>query len=114
MQQIRHAAESGVLQDGDQLPSIRTLAEDLVISPNTVAKAYAELAHEGLVELRQGSGAFLAIGRRTQSRTDQVHASAKKLSDLIEEFLEKGLSEEEIWRLFETALFRRPETARKR
>jgi GntR family transcriptional regulator len=114
MQQIRHAAESGALQDGDQLPSIRTLAEDLLISPNTVAKAYAELSHEGLVELRQGSGAFLRIGRRTQSRTDQMHASVKKLADLIVEFQEKGLTQEEIRRLFESALFLKPETARGR
>ena len=39
MQQIRHATETGALQDGDQLPGIRTLAEELVVSPNTVAKA---------------------------------------------------------------------------
>ena len=42
MQQIRHAAETGALHDGDQLPGIRTLAEELVVSPNTVAKAYSE------------------------------------------------------------------------
>jgi hypothetical protein len=41
MQQIRHAAETGALQNGDQLPGIRTLAEELVVSPNTVAKAYS-------------------------------------------------------------------------
>src|SRR5713101_4422 len=56
MQQIRHAAETGALRDGDQLPGIRTLAEELVVSPNTIAKAYSELEHEGLLELRQGSG----------------------------------------------------------
>jgi len=61
MQQIRHAAETGALRDGDQLPGIRTLAEELVVSPNTVAKAYSELEHDGLLELRQGSGAFVCV-----------------------------------------------------
>src|SRR6266550_6096562 len=72
MQQIRHAAETGALQDGDQLPGIRTLAEELVVSPNTVAKAYSELEHDGLLELRQGSGAFVCVKRRTRSLADQV------------------------------------------
>jgi GntR family transcriptional regulator len=47
MEQVRHAVETGVLQDGDLMPSIRALAEELVISHNTVAKAYMELQHEG-------------------------------------------------------------------
>ena len=47
MQQIRHAIETGVLQPGDGLPGVRTLAQQLVISPNTVVKAYSELEHEG-------------------------------------------------------------------
>jgi len=47
MQQIRHAIEKGILQDGDQLPGIRSLAQQLVISPATVSKAYSELEHEG-------------------------------------------------------------------
>jgi len=54
VEQIRHAIETGALHDGEQLPGIRTLAEELVVSPNTVAKAYTELEHEGVVELRQG------------------------------------------------------------
>ena len=60
MQQIRHATETGALEDGDQLPGIRTLAEELVVSPNTVAKAYSELEHEGLLDLREGAGAFVS------------------------------------------------------
>jgi len=47
MQQIRHGIETGVLQEGDLLPGIRTLAEELVVSHNTVAKAYSELEHDG-------------------------------------------------------------------
>ena len=109
MQQIRHAAESGALQDGDQLPGIRTLAEELVVSPNTVARAYSELEHEGLLELRQGSGAFLTIKRRARGLAERVQAASRKVEDLIEELHQEGLQDNEIWRLFETALFHRAE-----
>jgi GntR family transcriptional regulator len=105
MQQIRHAAESGALQDGDQLPGIRTLAEELVVSPNTVARAYSELEHEGLLGLRQGTGAFLTINRRARSLADRVQAASKSVEDLIGDLRRQGLHDSEIWRLFETALF---------
>src|ERR1700722_5841728 len=75
MQKIRHAVESGAPREGEQLPGIRTLAQELVVSPNTIAKAYSELEHEGLLELRQGSGAFVCLKRRIRSLTDSVHVA---------------------------------------
>src|SRR5271169_5947600 len=104
MQQIRHAAESGALQDGDQLPGIRTLAEELVVSPNTVAKAYSELEHDGLLELRHGSGAFINLNRRARSLMDQVENARRRASELIEELREDGLRDDEIRRVFEAEL----------
>src|SRR5258708_4558811 len=68
MRQIRHAIETGVLQRGDELPGIRTLAKELVVSHNTVAKAYTELEHGGLLELRHGSGAFVSGKRGAKTR----------------------------------------------
>ena len=59
MEQVKHAVETGALRQGDQLPTIRKLAEDLVVNPNTVVRAYRDLEHEGVVELKQGSGAFV-------------------------------------------------------
>src|SRR3954451_21659376 len=84
MEQIRHAAETGELADGDQLPGIRTLAEELVVSPNTVAKAYTELEHEGLLELRQGSGAFVCVKRRTRALAGQMPAARRRVRALID------------------------------
>ena len=104
MQQIRHAAETGALQDGDQLPGIRTLAEELVVSPNTVAKAYSELEHDGLLELRQGSGAFVCVKRRTRSLADYVQVARGQIRDLIERLREDGLLDAEIRRAFEAEL----------
>ena len=59
VQQVQSAAASGALRAGDPLPSVRALAEDLRINRNTVARAYAALETEGVLELRQGSGCFL-------------------------------------------------------
>jgi GntR family transcriptional regulator len=59
MEQLRHAVETGALREGDQLPTIRKVAGDLVVNPNTVARAYRELEHEGILELRHGTGAFV-------------------------------------------------------
>jgi GntR family transcriptional regulator len=113
MQQIRHAAESGALRDGDQLPGIRTLAEELVVSPNTVVKAYSELEHEGLLELRQGAGAFLTIKRRGRSRTDDVHEARRRVGELIHDLREDGLREDEIRRVFEAELLYAAEVVRR-
>src|SRR5262249_52169357 len=114
MQRIRHAAESGVLRDGDQLPSIRALAEELVVSPNTVVKAYSELEHEGLLELRQGAGAFLTLGRRARAVLDHIESARRRAAELISELREEGLRDDEIRRVFEAALMATSEPVRKR
>lgn len=114
MQQIRHAAETGALQDGDQLPGIRTLAEELVVSPNTVAKVYSELEHEGLLELRQGSGAFVCVKRRTRSLADSVQIAREQIRDLIERLRDDGLLDPEIRRAFEAELLYPAAIVRKR
>jgi GntR family transcriptional regulator len=114
VQQIRHAIESGALQDGDQLPGIRTLAQELVVSPNTIAKAYSELEHEGLLEMRQGSGAFISVNHRARSLSNHIQAASRRVIDLVEELRERDFRDEEIRRMFEAALLHQPETVRKR
>jgi GntR family transcriptional regulator len=114
MQQIRHAVETGALRHGDLLPGIRTLAEELVVSPNTVIKAYSLLEHEGLLELRQGAGAFVCANRRTRSLANQLHAARGRIGDLIERLRDDGLSDEEIRRAFEAELSYPVEMAKRR
>src|ERR1700689_1128677 len=58
MEQVKHAVETGALREGDQLPTISKVAEDLVRNPNTVARGYREWEYEGVLELNPGSGAF--------------------------------------------------------
>jgi len=74
MEQVTEALETGALRPGDSLPGIRPLAEELVINPNTVAKAYRELEHEGIIELRHGAGAFVSATARAKKLTDKLRA----------------------------------------
>ncbi|MDP8982130.1 MAG: GntR family transcriptional regulator [Acidobacteriota bacterium] len=114
MQQIRHAVESGALEDGDQLPGIRTLAEELVVSPNTVAKAYSDLEHEGLMQLRHGSGAFICVNRRTRCLADRVNEARRRVGNLIGDLRDEGLHDDEIRRAFEAELLQPVQVAAQR
>lgn len=105
MQQIRHAIETGVLQPGDGLPGVRTLSQQLVISPNTVVKAYSELEHEGLLELRHGSGAYVSARRAKTARTGRLRQAQERVRTLVDKLQRDGLTEEEIQRLVEAELF---------
>jgi|SRR5579872_685758 len=104
IEQVRYAIETGVLQDGDQLPGIRTLAEELAVSHNTVAKAYSELEHESLLDLRHGSGAYVLARRNTKSQADRVRTAQEKVRTLVDSLKDRDFSDEEIRRLFEAAL----------
>jgi GntR family transcriptional regulator len=68
---VRMQIATGELQPGDQLPSVRGLAQQLTINPNTVAKAYAELTTEGWVDSRQGLGLFVAPPRQRLSDAER-------------------------------------------
>lgn len=61
--QVKAAAASGALRTGEPLPSVRALAEDLRVNRNTVAKAYAQLESEGIIEARTGRGCYLSTTR---------------------------------------------------
>jgi GntR family transcriptional regulator len=81
MHQLQRAVAARVLRVGDQLPPVRSLAESLVINPNTVARAYQELIREGLLESRSGRGVFVAERRQVFSEAEQ----ARRLRHLAEQ-----------------------------
>ncbi len=105
IEQVKHAIDLGALRPGDQLPAIRRVAEDLVINPNTVAKAYRDLEHAGVIELRQGAGAFVADSGST-SRVAQVKRAQPVLQAAVDRLVASGLTPDEIRRLFEAELLR--------
>jgi GntR family transcriptional regulator len=104
VEQVKHAIETGALRPGEQLPGIRPLAEELVINVNTVAKAYRELEHEGVIELRHGAGAFVTAGAKGRKGTDKFRAAETLVASTVEKLRARGLSDEEIRRLFEAEL----------
>jgi GntR family transcriptional regulator len=104
MEQVKHAIEIRALRAGEQLPGIRPLAEELVINVNTVAKAYRELEHEGVIELRHGAGAFVSAAAKGRQAADRVRAARPIVTDAVEKLRERGLSDEQIRRLFEAEL----------
>jgi GntR family transcriptional regulator len=104
MEQVKHGIETGALRPGEQLPGIRPLAEELVINPNTVAKAYRELEHEGVIELRHGAGAFVSAAARGKKVTDNMRAGQSIVAAAVEKLRGRGVTDEEIRRLFEAEL----------
>jgi GntR family transcriptional regulator len=82
--QIRYGVASGFLAVGEQLPTVRALAVELSVNPNTVIKAYSELEREGLLTTEQGSGTFVAAQAPAQLPRAERQA---KLNSLCGEFL---------------------------
>ena len=78
--QIRRGIASGELAVGDAVPSVRTLAKELVVNANTVAKAYAELIRDGVLETQAGKGAFVAARRDVYSKAERL----RRLDDALE------------------------------
>lgn len=99
VQQVKHALRLGMLQVGDQLPTIKEVVADLAINPNTVLKAYRELEHEGLIESRPGQGTFVI--KTLAGPSLQSHAALRRsLARWLKEAFAAGLDEESIEALF--------------
>jgi GntR family transcriptional regulator len=104
MEQVRHAVETGALRPGEQLPGIRPLSEELVMNPNTVAKAYRELEHEGIIELRHGAGAFVSANAGVHRHAEKLRGARTIVTTAIKQLRTRGVTDDEIRRLYEAAL----------
>jgi GntR family transcriptional regulator len=102
--QVRMAVASGRLAVDDQLPSIRALAERLVINPNTVARAYADLAREGLIESRAGRGVFVTRKRRMFMREEGWRRLEPLMDAVIGEAMVMDFTPQELREAFEKKL----------
>jgi GntR family transcriptional regulator len=97
--QIKYLVCSGRLQTGEQLPPVRKLAEQLLINPNTVARAYRELESAGMVTSRQGSGVFVAEGISPLARREQDRILQARIDTLLTEARHLGVDVEALIRL---------------
>ncbi len=104
MEGIKKMVVSGMLSDGDMLPSVRTLAKDLRISALTVKKAYDRLEEEGLTRTIHGKGTFLCKSDPGMIAEQQRQEIEKDLEQVVEKAGAYGVSSEEIRELLELIL----------
>jgi len=94
--QIRQAIVSGKLNVGDAVPSVRQLAKELAINPNTVAKAYSELTRDGVIEGQSGRGCVVASRKNVYTKAERLRRLDLVLDSLVSEAITLGFSCEEI------------------
>ncbi len=83
VEQVKAAAASGAIHAGEPLPSIRPLAEDLRVNRNTIAKAYAELEHQGVIETVAGKGCFVRTTGSPFKKDVRLKLVAEKVDDAV-------------------------------
>lgn len=97
--QVKYLVASGRLQPGQELPPIRALAEKLVINPNTVIHAYAQLEQEGIVVRRHGSGTYVAESMPKRSAETVTEALVPKIDSLLADAAHLNLGLDDLLRL---------------
>ncbi|MFN6400563.1 MAG: GntR family transcriptional regulator [Planctomycetota bacterium] len=101
MQQIKYLVASGRLAPGDELPSIRSLAEQLIVNPNTIARAYRELETQGVVEKRRTAGTFVADSGSPLARKERLKLLKERIEQLLTEAYQMGFELDEVMKLVE-------------
>lgn len=94
--QVKYLVASGRLSPGDEIPPIRTLAEQLTINPNTVARAYLELERAGVVTKRHGSGTYVSESGSPLARRERVRILTRRIDALLAEAVNMGIELDEI------------------
>ena len=106
--QVRHTIEVGGLGPSEKLPTVRGLAEELAIAPNTIVKAYSELQREGLVESRAGVGTVVAEGVAEVAKGRQREALFERLRVLVRDAAALGITEDDLWESLDSEFERIP------
>ena len=101
MQQIKYQIASGRLQPGEELPSIRTLAEQLLVNPNTIARAYRELELAGVVEKRRTAGTYVAENGSPLARKERLKLINERIDRLLVEAFQMGFDLDDILKLIQ-------------
>jgi GntR family transcriptional regulator len=93
-----------ILKPGDQLPTVREVALELTVNPNTVARAYRELEHRGIIESFQGRGTFIAGSVRPPLAAEKELLIKQQLDELLQEARQLNIKPADLKRIFEIAL----------
>ncbi len=101
MDQVKYYVAAGTLQAGGQLPSIRELAQRLAVNPTTVVRAYTELEHERVIEMRHGKGAFVAEAASGMNARGREKALRRLARQLAVEAVQMGAPAPQVLRVLE-------------
>jgi len=96
VRQVKFAVADGALRSGDLVPSVRELARELAINPNTVARAYRQLQDDGILETVRGTGLSIAAAARRQCQAERTKLIRVRLRLVLEEALHSGLETDDI------------------
>lgn len=107
IEQVKRSVAVGALLPGEQLPTVKQLAVDLTINPNTVARAYRDLEHDNVIETSPGRGSFVrANGVTSAARKTLTDVATEALTRAVREAKSIGLSRAELVTLIDDALAR--------
>ncbi|HUT75686.1 MAG TPA: GntR family transcriptional regulator [Armatimonadota bacterium] len=98
--QIRRGVAAGQLAPGDQLPSVRDLAAQLLVNPNTVARVYRDLERDGLLETRRGQGTFISATAEATADSERRRIIAEQLEKVAHDARAFGVSPKDALELF--------------
>jgi GntR family transcriptional regulator len=104
VRQVCFAVAAGALGEGERLPSVRALAVDAGVNPNTVGKAWRDLERMGVLDSRPGDGVFVSVGAKTRAARTRDELLGEALARWIDDAALSGLTRAEIARGFEAAL----------
>jgi GntR family transcriptional regulator len=96
VRQVKFAVADGALATGEMVPSVRELARELAINPNTVARAYRQLQDDGVLETVRGTGLSITAAAPRQCRGERTRLIRLRLRMVLEEALRSGLEASEI------------------
>ena len=101
MSQVQHMIASGRLRPNDPMPSVRVLASQLLVNPNTILRAYRDLETMGLLESRQGSGTTVANAVSPLARREKRRIIIKRVDALLIEARQLGIAVSEVKELID-------------
>jgi len=102
--QVKFAIADGTLTSGEMVPSVRELARELTINPNTVARAYRQLQQDQVLEPVRGTGLVVSSGARKSCQAERVRLIRARMHDVLVEANHSGLDTKKIEELFHTEL----------
>ena len=104
VRQVKFAVAEGALVTGDLVPSVRELARELAINPNTVARAYRQLQDDGVLETVRGTGLAVTTAARRQCQSERAKLIRARLRQVLQEAQHSGLEADQIAELVDAEL----------